>query len=787
MSGQRDRVVPLDRVVPSGRFTRTFLTGLVLAALAVSFVSVHAVTAGANAAPVLGVLNATGNYYPQERAVGVGAVTITAGWDNAEPSQGTFSTSYIAGVRAKVAAAKAAGMGVVLEPGLQYPPAWVFALPGGTRFVNQYGDVFTGSTPSGQNVANGVTDLSVRAAQGTYLNWLGAQFAPGTFLAVRQGGGPLGELHYPSPNYNGHTNCYWAYDSSSQASSPVPGWSPGTGTIAQAQAFLDSYNGALNEFGIWLNGQLAADFATNELVMLPGWGQRPGGAAQLVASRLTIRSNEFNEGLDWANLLTRLPDPAHSVAYTTYLDAPMVRNTPELTDPADFISTLVGTSLRLGGENTGNGSKAAMNLAIGRARSLNYFIVQWMDEAQLIASGAGRNPGGPTLAELGSAAGADTTSTTTTTPTTTPSTSTTTTDPTTTSTTTPSTTTTTPDGGTGNLSIVVSALPVGLAGHAYQAALRATGGTGPYSWSVHTGRLPVGLSLDRSSGQISGVPAKCGRSNLRLQVSDAAGTSVVAATNLSVAAQGAAPLTTGAVGIAATPDGRGYWIADAAGGVQQFGDAVFAGSMAGQSLNSPINHIVATPDGGGYWLVAADGGTFSFGDAGFFGSTGGMQLKAPVVDIAPTPDGGGYWLVASDGGVFAFGDAAFKGSMGWAQLNSPVVGVSVDSKTGGYWMVASDGAVFAFGSGFFGSGAAVGPHLPIIGIAPVANGTGYWFVAPDGGIFAFGSAAFRGSAGGIPLAAPIVGMASDPATGGYWLVASDGGVFAFGAPFFGSA
>ena len=77
------------------------------------------------------------------------------------------------------------------------------------------------------------------------------------------------------------------------------------------------------------------------------------------------------------------------------------------------------------------------------------------------------------------------------------------------------------------------------------------------------------------------------------------------------------------------------------------------GSMAGQHLNAPIDHIVATPDGRGYWLVAADGGIFTFGDAGFYGSMGGQHLNAPVVDIAPTRDGGGYWLVASDGGIFS--------------------------------------------------------------------------------------------------------------------------------------
>ena len=40
-------------------------------------------------------------------------------------------------------------------------------------------------------------------------------------------------------------------------------------------------------------------------------------------------------------------------------------------------------------------------------------------------------------------------------------------------------------------------------------------------------------------------------------------------------------------------------------------------------LNEPIVGMAARPDGKGYWLVASDGGIFAFGDAGFHGSTGG--------------------------------------------------------------------------------------------------------------------------------------------------------------------
>ena len=107
------------------------------------------------------------------------------------------------------------------------------------------------------------------------------------------------------------------------------------------------------------------------------------------------------------------------------------------------------------------------------------------------------------------------------------------------------------------------------------------------------------------------------------------------------------------------------------------------------TLNKPIVGMAATPDGKGYWLVASDGGIFAFGDAAFYGSTGAMTLNKPIVGMAATPDGKGYWLVASDGGIFAFGDAAFYGSTGAMTLNKPIVGMAATPDAVGYWLVAS--------------------------------------------------------------------------------------------------
>jgi len=235
------------------------------------------------------------------------------------------------------------------------------------------------------------------------------------------------------------------------------------------------------------------------------------------------------------------------------------------------------------------------------------------------------------------------------------------------------------------------------------------------------------------------------------------------------------------VGMAALPDGLGYWLADAQGNVAAYGEAVLYGSMSGVPLNAPISHIVSTPDGLGYWLVAGDGGVFSFGDAQFYGSMGGKPLNAPVMDIIPTSNGAGYWLVATDGGIFSFGNAQFYGSMGGTHLNAPVNGGSYAQ--GGYRMVANDGGIFDFGGAqFYGSMGGKPLNRPIVGMADTPNGAGYWEVASDGGLFTFGDAPFYGSLGGDPPSTPVVGMAVDDATGGYWIVDQAGQVFGFNAP-----
>ncbi|HEX4163396.1 MAG TPA: Ig-like domain repeat protein [Acidimicrobiales bacterium] len=321
--------------------------------------------------------------------------------------------------------------------------------------------------------------------------------------------------------------------------------------------------------------------------------------------------------------------------------------------------------------------------------------------------------------------------------------------------------------------------------------------TAQVSAYVSPGETPVGLVTFTSGGaplcfaavnssfiaicQTSAFPS--GTSTFSATYADpshAYGSSSSAPSSITVS-----PTLYGVVGMAATPDGGGYWIARSDGAVSAFGDAADYGSMFGQALNKPIVGIAATHDGGGYWLVASDGGIFSFGDATFYGSTGSITLNKPIVGMTATPDGKGYYFVASDGGVFTYGDAHFQGSMGASPLNQPVVGMATDGTTGGYWLVAADGGIFSFNAPFLGSTGGIRLNKPIVGMEAAPDGSGYRFVASDGGVFCYGLP-FEGSTGSITLNQPVVGMAPD-GMNGYWLVALDGGLFNYNAPFLGAA
>ncbi len=85
----------------------------------------------------------------------------------------------------------------------------------------------------------------------------------------------------------------------------------------------------------------------------------------------------------------------------------------------------------------------------------------------------------------------------------------------------------------GGLAITTSALPVAAVGASYSQTLSAAG-TAPYTWTVTAGALPAGLSLDSSSGTISGTPTAAGTSNVTIQVTDSTNATASAPFTLTV-------------------------------------------------------------------------------------------------------------------------------------------------------------------------------------------------------------------------------------------------------------
>ena len=70
------------------------------------------------------------------------------------------------------------------------------------------------------------------------------------------------------------------------------------------------------------------------------------------------------------------------------------------------------------------------------------------------------------------------------------------------------------------IAITTLALPGGTVGSVYSTTLAASGGTGTLSWSVVSGALPTSMTLNPSTGVISGTPTTQGTSTFTIRVQD---------------------------------------------------------------------------------------------------------------------------------------------------------------------------------------------------------------------------------------------------------------------------
>jgi hypothetical protein len=72
------------------------------------------------------------------------------------------------------------------------------------------------------------------------------------------------------------------------------------------------------------------------------------------------------------------------------------------------------------------------------------------------------------------------------------------------------------------LTITTTTLPAATVGTAYSQTLAASNGTTPYTWAVTVGTLPTGLTINPTTGVISGTPTTAATSNFTVTVTDSA-------------------------------------------------------------------------------------------------------------------------------------------------------------------------------------------------------------------------------------------------------------------------
>ena len=187
--------------------------------------------------------------------------------------------------------------------------------------------------------------------------------------------------------------------------------------------------------------------------------------------------------------------------------------------------------------------------------------------------------------------------------------------------------------GTLPLSITTTSLPNGQVASPYGATLAATGGTTPYSWSLTSGTLPAGLTLNASTGAITGTPTaaanaisltfKLTDSGSPAQTQSASLTLTIAAATLSITTSA---LPSGQVG---TPYSATL---AATGGTTPYTWSLSSGTLpAGLLLNASTGAITGTPTA----TANATSLTFKLTD-----SSGPVQTKSVTLALTIATSGG---------------------------------------------------------------------------------------------------------------------------------------------------
>jgi large repetitive protein len=152
--------------------------------------------------------------------------------------------------------------------------------------------------------------------------------------------------------------------------------------------------------------------------------------------------------------------------------------------------------------------------------------------------------------------------------------------------------------GSNSLTLNPATLPNGTHGTAYNQTVFATGGSGSYTYAITSGSLPAGLSLNGSTGAITGTPSGSGSSTFTIRATDSDSDTGSRSYTVEI---GTNSLTVNPATLPGGTQGTPYnQSVSASGGTAPYTFAVTAGALpAGLALNANTGAITGTPTGGG--------------------------------------------------------------------------------------------------------------------------------------------------------------------------------------------
>lgn len=240
----------------------------------------------------------------------------------------------------------------------------------------------------------------------------------------------------------------------------------------------------------------------------------------------------------------------------------------------------------------------------------------------------------------------------------------------------------------GDLSITGSAPNFGTTIVAYTGdTLAGSGGATPYSWSVSAGSLPPGITLNTSTGDLSGTPTGIGAFSATIKLTDANASFATVSVPITVAAfpNMTGTMPDGSVGIAFSAQ---Y---SSTGGHAPLVYSISAGTLpTGLSLNTSTGAVTGTPSAAGSFTF-----TIKLTDA-----HSNFTTRGATVDIFALPSISGTVSSAAEVDI-AYSDTSLSASGGksplsWSVQGTLPPGLSMSGSTGAITGTPTAAGTYAF-------------------------------------------------------------------------------------------